>query len=150
MRFHFGTYSRENSLERAQFPIEELGEKCEKHIFLQQEAEGELGHDFQTGLGVILSWLEYQGATITAAQKPRKVRLAFIAGTHFQKGTAAFIADPSFRKKVQVRTVRFWARFSRISGTDFEEEIWHFSQGKTARFFEAVRMHLMQSVQYFC
>ena len=134
MRFHFGTYSRENSLERARFPREELGEKCEAHFFLQEKAEGELGHDFQTGLGVILSWLEYQGATITAAQKPRKVRLAFIAGTHFQKGTAAFIADPSFRKKVQVRTVRFWARFSRISGTDFEEEIWHFSQGKTARF----------------
>ena len=55
----------------ARFPREELGEKCEKHIFLQEKAEGELGHDFQTGLGVILSWLEYQGATITAAQKPR-------------------------------------------------------------------------------
>ena len=111
MRFHFGTYSRENSLERARFPREELGEKCEKHIFLQEKAEGELGHDFQTALGVILSWLEYKGATITAAQKPRKVRLAFIAGMHFQKGTAAFIAYTSFRKKVRVRTVWFLGSF---------------------------------------
>ena len=134
MRLHLAQLFKRDFLERARFPREELGEKCEKHIFLQEKAEGELGHDFQTGLGVILSWHEYQGATITAAQKPRKVRLAFIAGTHFQKGTAAFIADPSFRKKVQVRTVRFWARFSRISGIDFEEEIRHFSQGKTARF----------------
>ena len=59
-------------LERARFPREELGEKCEKHIFfLQEKAEGELGHDFQTGLGVILSWHKYQGATITATQKLR-------------------------------------------------------------------------------
>ena len=139
MRLHLAHYSREISWRGLDFQERSLERSVRSTFFLQEKAEGELGHDFQTGLGVILSWLEYQGATITAAQKPRKVRLAFIAGTHFQKGTAAFIADPSFRKKVQVRTVRFWARFSRISGTDFEEEIWHFSQGKTARFLRPYR-----------
>ena len=73
-------------------------------------------------------------ACIYCCTETEVVRITFIAGTHFQKGTAAFIADTSFRKKVQVRTVRFWARFSRISGTDFEEEIWDFSQVKTTRF----------------
>ena len=71
MRFHFGIHSREFSWRGLDFQERSLERSVRSTYFLQEKAEGELGHDFQTGLGVILSWLEYQGATITAAHKPR-------------------------------------------------------------------------------
>ena len=70
MRLHLAHYSREISWRGLDFQERSL-ERSVRSTFLQEKAEGEQGHDFQTGLGVILSWHEYQGATITAAQKLR-------------------------------------------------------------------------------
>jgi len=126
MRFHFGIHSRENSWV-ARFPREELGEKCEKHIFA--------GESWRRARARIprLSWEWF-----SVARKPRsltagssfkvKVRPAFIV--HRKRGEVRpHLLQPYSTVFSEVFQDSLGTFFQKISGTDFEEEIWHISQG---------------------
>ena len=114
--------------------------------FEEKRVEERVGTHIEEACWRVFQWDRISRSHFYCCTETEVVRLAFIAGTHFQKGYGCIYCRHEFRgRSMDSVQFSFGARFSRKSGIDFEEEIWHISReiqhdfwGRTAA-FNAVR-----------